>query len=185
MTAQQEQLVLNNMKLVYYLMKKYDFDEDCVASGMVGLVRGVQTFDETKGYQLSTYLSKCILNEVYMYFRNCPEIKNHRNKYKYILISLDRTILENSNSTLADVIPDNNPSIEEQLIKKEQYEQMFNSLDKLSEREQRIIKHKFELEGYPKKTQHELAEMFHVSQSYIARIYKDALIKLRKMMEVD
>lgn len=174
MNEEQDKLVLDNMNLVYFLVKKnFYLNDDFIELGMIGLVKGVKSFDPSKGFKLSTYLSRCILNEINMYLRNNAKRNND--------VSLDNFLEENL--TYHDLFEDEKINVEEDFIQRDEKNRMLESINKLSDKEQYIIIHSYGLYGKDKLTQKEIANNLGYSQCHISRLYKKILIKLKCMME--
>lgn len=176
MTEEQQNLVIDNMRLVYHLIKKYNYDEDYASIGMIGLIKGVKSFDSSKGYRLSTYLCACIDNEIRYSYRNT---KNHRNT-----LSLEDCFVT-ENIKIIDCIPDASMNIEDNLIKKETYDRLNKAIMKLDEEERDIIISLYGLYGHERKKQVELANKYHYSQGYLSRLHKKIIEKLKRIMESD
>lgn len=174
MTREQDKLVMDNMKLVYFLVNKnFYLNEDFIEVGMIGLIKGIKSYDESKGFKLSTYLSKCIINEINMYLRHNAKRSND--------VSLDNMHDENLN--YHDLFEDEKVNIEEDLIKSDEMKRLYNSIKKLSYNEQYIIIYSFGLYNKNKLTQREIADNLGYSQCHISRLYKRILKKLKCMME--
>lgn len=177
MTEEQNKLVIDNMNLVYHLIKKFNYDEDYASIGMIGLIKGVKTFDKTKGYQMSTYLCRCILIEIYSSYRY-----NRKNPPNPLSLD-DYSVTENIK--LRDCIQDESVNIEEDLIKKENSTRLKKALEQLSNKERKIIISLYGLYGQPIKKQVELSLEYNISQSRISKIHKIVLKKLKRIMESD
>lgn len=176
MTEEQQNLVIDNMRLVYHLIKKYNYDEDYASIGMIGLIKGVKSFDSSKGYRLSTYLCACINNEIRCSYRNT---KNHRNT-----LSLEDCLVK-ENIKIIDCISDTSANIEDNLIKKETYDRLNKAIMKLDNEERDIIISLYGLYGHERKKQVELVNKYHYSQSYLSRLHKKIIEKLKRIMESD
>ena len=177
MTEEQQNLVIDNMRLVYHLIKKYNYDEDYASIGMIGLIKGVKSFDSSKGYQLSTYLCTCIINEIRCSHRST---KNHPPNP----LSLDEYSVT-ENIPLLDCIPDTSINIEADLIKKETYDRLNKAIMKLNDKERDIIISLYGLYGHKRKKQVELVDKYNHSQGYISRSHKKIIEKLKRIMESD
>lgn len=170
---EQEQLILENMPLVTYIVKKYFYyNEDYVSIGTIGLVKAVKTYDNTKGYKLSTYASRCIYNEICMQLRKNPVGKE---------ISFDNQL--NETLDYEDVLLDTETNVEEEIIKKEELELLRENIKKLNKVERYIIIHSYGLFGKDRLTQRQIADKLGYTQCHISRLHKKILMKLRKMME--
>lgn len=181
MSEEQTKLVIENQRLISLMIKKlkikWDYEE-LLEIGMIGLCKGALWYDPTKGYTVSTYLSKCIANELLMHLRKIS-------KPTYKAISLDENITDTDNLTLLDVLEDKRVNIERETEQTLLAIEINKLLSKLDEKERSIIVHKYELNGAKRLTQDEVAVALGISQSYVSRIEKRALKKLRKFMEED
>lgn len=182
LTKSQEGMVLKNECIIYDVLKKmnlYRHLGDYYDIGAIGLVKGAITFDESKGYAVSTYLYRCVRNEILLHIRKENSVKNKSNKntlsYDYAYNNDDKDELEFSN-----FIEDETQRIEEMLIKKEQIELLYKEILKLRERDRFIICSKYGLLEHKKLNQEQLAKEVGLSQSYVCRIIKSILEKLRE-----
>ena len=176
MTEEQENLVIENMRLVYHMIKKYNYDEDCASIGMIGLIKGVKAFDETKGYKISSFLCKCINNEILCSFR--------KDKNPFNTISLDDYSITD-NLSLIDCLEDEKSNLEQQILKKETSENIKKAIMKLTPVEQDIITSLYGLYGKEKITQVDLKNKYGYSQPHISRKHRQILKKLKRIMESD
>lgn len=173
------QLIERNLRLVVYIAKKFDNTgielEDLISVGTIGLIKAVNSFDMDKKIKLATYASRCIENEILMHLR-----KVVRRKYE---ISLDEPLNVDSDGNellLGDVLGtdsdmvynDIEGGIERELLKK--------AITKLSKREQEIVALRFGLDGAEEVTQKEVADLMGISQSYISRLEKKIIVRLKK-----
>ncbi len=175
-------LIEHNLRLVAHIIKKYytkDSDhEDLVSIGTIGLIKALDTFNPQKSIKLSSYASRCIENEILMYFRN--------NKKSAQDMSLDDSIDTDKDGnplTLIDIL-----SVEDDFTKnleKKTYLLKLNNFidESLSQREKAIINMRYGLDGSKPKTQQEVADLLHISRSYISRLEKKSLQALRKRYE--
>ena len=176
-------LVEHNLRLVAHIIKKYnqaDRDmEDLLSIGTIGLIKAINTYKDSKGNRLVTYASKCIDNEILMYLRS--EKKKQRETSLYEPIGTDK---EGNAISLLDVIECEDKDIALECDLRNKTEILYNNLHKvLNEREQEIIVRRYGLFGYKELTQRELAECMNISRSYVSRIEKKALEKLRKTFQ--
>ncbi len=177
-------LIERNLRLVAHVMKKYytqtNEQEDLISIGTVGLIKGITTFDSSKGARLATYAARCVENEILMYFR--------RQKRAAGEISLSDTIETNkdgSSLSLMDVICSDEDLFED-LSNRETYGKLYEALEKvLSKRERGIIAARYGLDGKLPKTQREVADENGISRSYVSRIEKKALQKLEDYLGRD
>ncbi len=172
-----EILVKHNLRLVAHIAKKYtnygDNDE-LISIGSIGLIKAIESFKPDKGTQLATYASRCIENEILMTMRTS---KKHRSN-----VSLNEPIgvdKDGNELVIMDMLCDEHSVIEdvENAILMEKLLSVTKSV--LDEREYEIIKHRYGLEGLGALTQREVAQMFDISRSYVSRIEKKALEKIK------
>ena len=176
-------LIERNMRLVAYIAKKYNAGDkdmdDLISIGTIGLIKGVDSFDESKGIRLATYVSRCIENEILMVMRSSR--KSARDVYLYDSIGADK---EGNEINLMDIIEYEDEDVAERLTKEGHLSRLDSFLDSaLTPREQEIIRMRYGLHGNEEKTQREIAQIYHISRSYVSRIEKKALGKLRKCYE--
>lgn len=181
---EREKLVLDNINLVYYVLKKlglYGLEnmEKYYDLGVIGLVSGANNYDPTLDIKPSTYLIKCIKNSI------LQEKRNECRVFKFNLdnaISFEKQLSENfkvEDTIVSDI------NLEEDLLKKERYMELYAAIDLLSDMEKFIIFHTFGLLDFEIFNQQQLAKYFNVSQSYISRIKKRIYIKLKNILEKD
>ena len=176
-------LIEHNLRLVVFLAKKYDntsYDlEDLVSIGTIGLIKGVTTYKLDKNIKLATYASRCIDNEILMYLR--------KNKRKKIEVSFEDSINldgEGNELHLEDVL-----GTEDNVVEKE-YEDLFDKnillkeISKLNDRDKEIIVMRYGLLNSKEYTQREVADKLKISQSYISRIEKKVINRLKNLMKV-
>lgn len=175
-------LIIHNLRLVVFIAKKFESTkvniEDLISIGSMGLIKGVQTFKLEKNIKLATYASRCIENEILMYLR-----KTYRMRQE---VSLDEVLSvdsEGNEMMLADVLGDLEPSSLVKLTEEEDLRNIYVALDNLNEREREIITMRFGLFGLTPMTQKEVAEMLGISQSYISRLEKRIIDKMRQEIE--
>ncbi len=172
-------LIERNLRLVAHIMKKYYAvsaeQEDLISIGTIGLIKGISTFDASKGTRLATYAARCVENEILMHFRS------QRKSAQDVSLSDDiETGRDSSALSLMDVLCDDTDLLEE-LSCQEQYEQMFRYLrDCLTPRERLVLSLRYGLGGKPALPQREVAALCGISRSYVSRIEKRALEKLRE-----
>ena len=178
-------LIEKNLRLVAYIVKKYNTSDreldDLLSIGTIGLIKGVDSFDGSKKIRLATYCARCIENEILMYIRT--EKKSSKNVYLYDSIGSDK---EGNEINLIDVIEYEDDDVVEKITQDERIRRLTDKIESvLSRREQDIIRKRYGIEGYDIKTQREIASEYGISRSYISRIEKSALLKLRKSYEND
>ena len=173
-------LIERNLRLVAHIVKKYqipnkDIDE-LISIGTVGIIKAIDSFDVTKGTRLATYASRCIENEILMLFRN-----NKKQKSETFLqdpIGVDK---EGNEISLIDVLSSEKDSVIDKVEMKLQIKALYNKMNSaLTEREGEILKMRYGLKDGKCKTQREIAGMLGISRSYVSRIEKKALKKLKK-----
>ena len=173
-------LIERNLRLVAHIVKKYqipnkDIDE-LISIGTVGLIKAIDSFDVSKGTRLATYASRCIENEILMLFRN-----NKKQKSETFLqdpIGVDK---EGNEISLIDVLSSEKDSVIDKVEMKLQMKALYNKINSaLTEREGEILKMRYGLKDGKCKTQREIAGMLGISRSYVSRIEKKALKKLKK-----
>ncbi len=178
-TNSRNKLIEHNLRLVAHIIKKYYSNskdqDDLISIGTIGLIKAVSTFDYTKGTRFATYASKCIENEILMYFRSIKKCSGEIHFEESIDTDKDGNQL-----TLMDIVADTGCMVEkiDTIIKSEQ---LYHFIDEcLDERESQIIKLRYGLYGYHPLTQREIADKLKISRSYVSRIEKKALYLLKK-----
>lgn len=173
------EIVEHNLRLVVYIAKKFEGSvsdvSDLVSVGAIGLMKAVNSFDPQKNIKLATFASRCIENEILMYLRKVVKRKCE--------VSLDEPInvdVEGNELLLSDVVGTEPDQIAKDLERKMEVEQLYKSFSALSKREFEIIKMRYGLLDSEEMTQKEIADMMGISQSYISRIEKKVLGKLKK-----
>lgn len=174
-----EKLVEHNLRLVVYIAKKFentgiDF-EDLISIGSVGLIKAVKTFRGDKNIKLATYASRCIENELLMQLRKLSKLKGE--------VSLDKSLCddgEGNELVLADIMATESEEVSAGLDHSAEKDAIWQILNRLERREQEIMILRFGLEGKDELTQKEVADKLGISQSYISRIEKKILVKMKK-----
>lgn len=174
------ELTLRNMRLVAHVAKKYqnagEDMEDLISIGTIGLIKAIATYKEDYGSRLATYAARCIDNELLMYFRS--KKKASREVSLYEPIGTDK---EGNQIHLLDVVETEEPDVVEQMEQERQIEKVLKLVPKvLNERELFIIVNRYGLYGNKPMTQREISADIGISRSYVSRIEKKALEKLRK-----
>ena len=175
-------LIEHNLRLVAHIAKKYtnyqkDSDE-LISIGTVGLIKGISTYKNTKGSRLATYTARCIDNEILMYLRSAKKPQNNISLQS--AVGIDK---EGNEVTLEEKLADPTPSVEETLSSNAEQKVLQSLIDKvLTSREKFIINLRYGLNNTQEKTQREIASSIGISRSYVSRIEKKALSKLRKAM---
>lgn len=175
-----QELILRNMRLVAHVAKKYqnsDEDmEDLISIGTIGLMKAVATYKENYGSRLATYAARCIDNELLMHFRARKKVSREVSLYEPI-----GTDKEGNQIHLLDIVESDEPDVVEQMELARQTKQMLKMIPVvLSEREQMIVTRRYGLYRQKPMTQREIAASLGISRSYVSRIEKRALEKLRK-----
>lgn len=172
-------LIEHNMRLVAHISKKYQNSEeemeDLISIGTIGLIKAVSTFQEGHGSKLATYAARCIENELLMYFRSKKKCSKEVSLYEPI-----GTDKEGNQIQLVDIVEVDEKDVVEQLELKRQIVRLYELIpDVLDEREKEILRLRYGLNNQKPVTQRELAEKLHISRSYVSRIEKKALEKLK------
>ncbi|MBQ7523761.1 MAG: RNA polymerase sporulation sigma factor SigK [Oscillospiraceae bacterium] len=172
-------LIERNLRLVAHIMKKYytqaDDQEDLISIGTIGLIKGITTFDHTKGARLATYAARCVENEILMHFRRQRRTANDVSLSEYIETGKDGSAL-----SLMDVVCCEE-DLFENLSNRELYANLYHAMDTvLSEREREILSLRYGVGGANPLTQREVAQKCGISRSYVSRIEKKALKKLQR-----
>lgn len=173
-------LVERNLRLVAHIVKKYSYPgkdvDDYISIGTVGLIKAIDTFDNSKGTRLATYAAKCIENEILMLIRNNKKTKNEM--YLQDPIGIDK---EGNEISLMDVLSSEEDSIIEIVENKIQTKKLYEKINtSLTEREKNVVKMRYGLTDGKPKTQREIAKSLGISRSYVSRIEKKSLRKLFK-----
>ena len=174
-----EELIERNLRLVVYIAKKFENIgtdlEDLISVGAIGLIKAVQSFDVEKNIKLATYASRCIENEILMHVRK----KTKQN----LEVSIDEPLnydKDGNELLLSDVLESEDEGMAKILEKNSEKKVLWEAIRKLNAKEQRIMALRFGLDGEDENTQKEVADLMGISQSYISRIEKKILTKLKK-----
>ncbi|MBR1937013.1 MAG: RNA polymerase sporulation sigma factor SigK [Bacilli bacterium] len=177
-----EKLIEHNLRLVVFLAKKYESTnidlEDLVSIGSIGLIKAINTFSLDKNIKLATYASRCIDNEILMYLRKNKKIKQE--------VSIDQALTYDSDGNelhLEDIIGTDKDAITKDIEYKDNKNLLINEILKLKERDQKIMILRYGLFGKDEYTQKEVAELMGISQSYISRIEKKVIKRLKNLVE--
>lgn len=176
--AAKEKLISHNLRLVAHIIKKYyssgtDTD-DLISIGTIGLIKAVQTFDYTKGTRFATYGSRCVENEILMHFRSLRKSSGE----VYFSEALD-TDKDGNTLSLSDIIADS-ADVSDEVDLKINSEKLYKYIDELlDEREKKIISLRYGLYSNMPLTQREVSKKLGISRSYVSRIEKKAIEKLR------
>ena len=171
-------LIERNLRLVAHVAKKYNLanadQEDLISIGTIGLIKGINSFNISKGARLSTYISRCIENEILMYLRSTKKLGAE--VYLEDTIGKDK---DDNTVTLKEVLENNEKNIEDEVDLKLKVKKLYNKIKEvLKDREKTIIELRFGLNGDKPKTQKQIAKMMGISRSYVSRIETKAIGKL-------
>ena len=179
-TDARNKLIEHNLRLVAHIVKKFEtqnYDaDDLIGIGTIGLIKGVDSYKTDKDIKLTTYIAKCIQNEIFMFFR---KVKGE----SYKTISLQDSIgydKDGNEISLQEMIPDNNKEIDISIETKDNLELVNKYINKLNPREKEILKKRYGLMNTKEQTQKEIAKEMNISRSYVSRIEKRALSKILK-----
>lgn len=177
-----EDLIVHNLRLVVYIAKKFESSgvcvEDLISIGTIGLIKAVNTFRPEKNIKLATYASRCIENEILMFLRKTGSHKSD--------VSIDEPLnvdWDGNELLLSDVLGSEPDEIHESLEYADEKRMLLQSVQTLPQRERIIMNMRFGLGGQTEHTQKEVAEILGISQSYISRLEKRIIERLRKEME--
>ena len=178
-----DELVLRNMRLVAHVVKKYqgtDYDmEDLISVGTIGLIKAINTFKTDKGSRLATYAAKCVENEILMLLRAGKKYSKEVSLFEPIGVDKDGETV-----SLVDVIEMENKEAVEALIFEQDVKDLYRSYERcLKDTEKKVVGMRYGLYGKKEHTQREIAKELGISRSYVSRIEKKALEKLKKDME--
>lgn len=172
-------LIEKNLRLVAHIAKKYEankeLQEDLISIGTIGLIKAVDNFKSEKNIRLATYAARCIENEILMHLRSTK-----KTNAEVSLNEVLKTDKDGSEIVLEDLLPNDDPEIPDQIYHQDQINEFMNYFQFLSKKEQDILTKRYGLFNSKKYTQNEIAEIYHISRSYVSRIEKKALIRLLK-----
>lgn len=179
--AHRELLITHNLRLVVYIAKKFEgcatSTEDLVSIGTIGLMKAVKTFDPNKNIKLATYASRCIENEILMHLRKISNAKLEMSFDEPLSIDWDGNEL-----TLRDVLGSDADEISNDIEYSDEKKLLLKIIAELPEKERELMKKRFGILGETEHTQKELADMMGISQSYISRLEKKILEKIKTQM---
>lgn len=177
-----EVLIVHNLRLVVYIAKKFESTgvgvEDLVSIGTIGLIKAVNTFRPNKNIKLATYASRCIENEILMYLRKSVQYKNELSIDEPLNIDYDGNEL-----LLSDIIGTDDDVVNRDIESEAEREMLRLAVSELGSREREIMEMRFGLADGQEKTQKEVAELIGISQSYISRLEKKIIKKLKVQLE--
>ena len=174
-----EELIKHNLRLVVYIARKFDNtgvdNDDLISIGTIGLIKAINSFKVDKNIKLATYASRCIENEILMYLRKTARLKSE--------ISFEEplnTDFEGNELLLSDVLGTSADTVYGDIELSAEKEELKEALKKLSERERKIMFLRFGLGGGEEMTQKDVADLLGISQSYISRLEKKIILRLKK-----
>ena len=172
-------LIEHNLRLVVYIARKFDNTgvdtEDLVSVGTIGLIKAVNSFVPEKNIKLATYASRCIENEILMYLRRIVRLR--------LEVSLDEPLnvdFDGNELLMSDVLGTDPDLVSKNIENTVEKQLLWEAINKLSQREKTIMEMRFGLTGTEEKTQKEVADMMGISQSYISRLEKKIILRLKK-----
>lgn len=177
-----EALIVHNLRLVVYIAKKFESSgiglEDLISIGTIGLIKAVNTFSKEKNIKLATYASRCIENEILMFLRKSSQYKHE--------ISIDEPLnvdWDGNELLLSDVLGTDNDIVNVNIENEVEHELLRELVSALPEREKKIMEMRFGLKNGKEMTQKEVADEIGISQSYISRLEKKIIKRLKKDLE--
>lgn len=177
-----EQLIIHNLRLVVYIAKKFEnknsSTEDLVSIGTIGLMKAVKTFNPDKNIKIATYASRCIENEILMYLRKMSNAKTEMSFDEPLSVDWDGNEL-----TLRDVLGTEPEDVYDDLEADDEKRMLLDVVDSLPEKEKNLMIMRFGLKGNESHTQKQMADSLGISQSYISRLEKRILSKLKKELD--
>lgn len=172
-------LIEHNLRLVAHIVKKFDQgsndQDDLISIGTIGLIKGVDSYNKDKNIKLTTYVAKCIENEILMFYRSSKKYQN--------TVSLNDSIgydKDGNKITLIDVLKDDRKSLDDEVYLRENIALVSKYLAKLNKREKEIIVKRYGLNNKKEMTQKDIAKELKISRSYVSRIEKRAISKILK-----
>lgn len=175
-----EPLITHNLRLVVYIAKKFETSgagvEDLISIGTIGLIKAVNTFCPARNIKLATYASRCIENEILMFLRKSSQLKNE--------ISIDEPLnidWDGNELLLSDVLGSDSDIVNRNIEQEAECNLLLDAVSKLGQREKKIMELRFGLSGNKEHTQKEVADLLGISQSYISRLEKKIIDRLKKI----
>ena len=176
-----QKLIEHNLRLVVYIAKQFENSEteleDLISIGSIGLIKAINSYRSDKNIKIATYASKCIENEILMHLRKVSKIKQE--------ISLSEPLKSDSDGNelmLCDIVPSEDNTPENSLNTSVEIKLLWQIINKLNSREREIMILRFGLDGEDEQTQKEVAESLNISQSYISRLEKKIVNRIKKEM---
>ncbi len=177
-----DQLIVRNLRLVVYIARKFDAAgagiEDLISIGTIGLIKAVNTFCPSRNIKLATYASRCIENEILMYLRKSTVLKTEISIEEPLNVDWDGNEL-----LLSDVLGSESDTVNRGIEQEDEQKLLKQLVGRLSEREQAIMSMRFGLDGQGEHTQKEVADLMGISQSYISRLEKKIIERLKQDLE--
>ncbi len=177
-----EPLIVHNLRLVVYIAKKFENSnvniEDLISIGTIGLIKAVNTFSPDRNIKLATYASRCIENEILMFLR-----KTTQSKYEISIEEPLSTDWDGNELLLSDILGSDNDTVSANIELEAERTQLLEAVSRLNTREAMIMELRFGLNGNREHTQKQVADMLGISQSYISRLEKKIIGKLRTDLE--
>jgi RNA polymerase sporulation-specific sigma factor len=177
-----EILITHNLRLVVYIARRFESTginlEDLISIGTIGLIKGVNTFSADKNIKLATYASRCIENEILMHLRKVSRQKEE--------VSLDEPLnvdWDGNELLLSDILGTEEDAIHREMENEAERSALCRCIEHLNSREKLIMQLRFGLNGQPEQTQKEVADRIGISQSYISRLEKRIIRRLKGEME--
>lgn len=178
-----EPLIVHNLRLVVYIARKFENSgvgvEDLISIGTIGLIKAVNTFCPSKNIKLATYASRCIENEILMFLRKSNNTRNE--------ISIDEPLnvdWDGNELLLSDILGSEPDTVNKDIEIEDEKNLLLKTIDALDSREKLIMRMRFGLGGEREYTQKEVADTLGISQSYISRLEKRIIERLKKEMEI-
>ena len=180
--SSREELIVHNLRLVVYIARKFDSPanniEDLISIGTIGLIKAVNTFCPDRNIKLATYASRCIENEILMFLRKSSSLKNE--------ISIDEPLnvdWDGNELLLSDILGSDGDEVGRGVEQEDERYLLLSLVNNLSAREKQIMEMRFGMNGYQEYTQKDVADTLGISQSYISRLEKRIIGKLKKQIE--
>lgn len=177
-----EPLITHNLRLVVYIAKKFESPgagvEDLISIGTIGLIKAVNTFSIERNIKLATYASRCIENEILMYLRKSSQLRNE--------VSIDDPLnvdWDGNELLLSDLLGSDPDAVNRDIEQEAEKAMLLEAVDRLAPREKKIMQLRFGLRSTKEHTQKEVADQLGISQSYISRLEKRIIHRLRKDLE--
>ncbi|WP_405346178.1 RNA polymerase sporulation sigma factor SigE [Ruminococcus sp.] len=177
-----EPLIVHNLRLVVYIAKKFENSnvniEDLISIGTIGLIKAVNTFSPDRNIKLATYASRCIENEILMFLR-----KTSQSKYEISIEEPLSTDWDGNELLLSDILGSESDTVSADIEQEVEINQLLEAIKRLNTREAMIMELRFGLNGNKEHTQKEVADLLGISQSYISRLEKRIIGKLKLDLE--